>query len=78
MLIYSLVAGVLFGLYFTLIGIGLNLIFGVMRLVNLAHGDFVMLGGFLACGLFMAVDSILCSPPRADRSDVPDRSRALL
>lgn len=55
MLIYSLVAGVLFGLYFTLIGIGLNLIFGVMRLVNLAHGDFVMLGGFLACSLFLAL-----------------------
>lgn len=54
MLIYSLVAGVLFGLYFTLIGIGLNLIFGVMRLVNLAHGDFVVVGGFLACGLFLA------------------------
>lgn len=54
MLIYSLVAGVLFGLYFTLIGIGLNLIFGVMRLVNLAHGDFIIIGGFLACGLFLA------------------------
>jgi branched-chain amino acid transport system permease protein len=54
MLIYSLVAGVLFGLYFTLIGIGLNLIFGVMKLVNLAHGDFIVVGGFLACALFAA------------------------
>ena len=27
-------------------GIGLNLIFGVMRFVNLAHGDFLMLGAF--------------------------------
>jgi branched-chain amino acid transport system permease protein len=39
MLIYALVAGVLFGLYFSLVGIGLNLVFGVMRIVNLAHGD---------------------------------------
>lgn len=54
MLIYSLIAGVLFGLYFTLIGIGLNLIFGVMKLVNLAHGDFVIVGGFFACALFAA------------------------
>jgi len=52
MLIYSLLAGLLFGLYFTLIGLGLNLVFGVMRIVNLAHGDFLMLGGFLAFWLF--------------------------
>ena len=42
----------LFGLYFTLIGLGLNLVFGVMRIVNLAHGDFLMLGAFLAYWLF--------------------------
>jgi branched-chain amino acid transport system permease protein len=47
MLTYSLLAGLLFGLYFTLIGLGLNLVFGVMRIVNLAHGDFLMLGAFL-------------------------------
>ena len=52
MLIYSLLAGLLFGLYFSLIGLGLNLIFGVMRIVNLAHGDFLMLGAFLAFWLF--------------------------
>jgi branched-chain amino acid transport system permease protein len=52
MLTYSLLAGVLFGLYFSLIGLGLNLVFGVMRIVNLAHGDFLMLGGFLAFWLF--------------------------
>jgi branched-chain amino acid transport system permease protein len=52
MFVYSLLAGVLFGLYFSLIGLGLNLVFGVMRIVNLAHGDFVMLGAFLAFWLF--------------------------
>jgi len=52
MLTYTLLAGLLFGLYFTLIGLGLNLIFGVMRIVNLAHGDFLMLGAFLAFWLF--------------------------
>jgi branched-chain amino acid transport system permease protein len=52
MLTYSLLAGLLFGLYFSLIGLGLNLVFGVMRIVNLAHGDFLMLGGFLAFWLF--------------------------
>jgi branched-chain amino acid transport system permease protein len=52
MLIYTLLAGLLFGLYFTLVGLGLNLVFGVMRIVNLAHGDFLMLGAFLAFWLF--------------------------
>src|SRR5271154_828895 len=52
MLTYSLLAGLLFGLYFSLIGLGLNLVFGVMRIVNLAHGDFLMLGAFLAFWLF--------------------------
>jgi branched-chain amino acid transport system permease protein len=52
MLTYTLLAGLLFGLYFSLIGLGLNLLFGVMRIVNLAHGDFVMLGAFVAFWLF--------------------------
>jgi branched-chain amino acid transport system permease protein len=52
MLEYALLAGFLFGLYFSLVGLGLNLMFGVMRIVNLAHGDFLMLGGFTAYWLF--------------------------
>ncbi|MGB8841742.1 MAG: branched-chain amino acid ABC transporter permease [Aliidongia sp.] len=52
MLIHALLAGFVFGLYFTLVGLGLNLIFGVMRIVNLAHGDFLMLGAFAAYWLF--------------------------
>jgi branched-chain amino acid transport system permease protein len=52
MLIYSIMAGLLFGLYFSLVGLGLNLVFGVMRIVNLAHGSFLMLGAFLAYVLY--------------------------
>src|SRR6185437_16198223 len=51
MLTYTLFAGLLFGLYFSLVGLGLNLVFGVLRIVNLAHGDFLMLGAFLAFAL---------------------------
>ena len=50
-MLYPLIAGILFGLYFSLVGIGLNLVFGVMRIVNLAHGDFLMLGAFIAFGV---------------------------
>lgn len=52
MLTYALLAGFLFGLYFTLVGLGLNLVFGVLRIVNLAHGDVLMLGAVLAYWLF--------------------------
>lgn len=48
---YALVSGVLFGLFYGFIGIGLNLLFGVMHLVNLAHGDMVVFGGYLAYSL---------------------------
>src|ERR1700689_3604121 len=52
MFTYSLMAGLLFGLYFSLIGLGLNLIFGVLRIFNLAHCEFFSLGSFLAFWLF--------------------------
>jgi branched-chain amino acid transport system permease protein len=52
MLVHANLAGLVFGLYFTLVGLGLNLVFGVMRIVNLAHGDFLMLGAFSAYWLF--------------------------
>ena len=51
MLVYAIVAGLLYGLYFSLVGIGLNLVFGVMRIVNLAHGDILMLGAFIAVAI---------------------------
>src|SRR6201996_1958872 len=64
MLIYALVAGVLFGLYFSLVGIGLNLVFGVMRIVNLAHGDILMLGAFIAFGVvgIFGIDPLFAVP----------------
>ena len=55
MLTGAIVAGVVFGLYFTLVGLGLNLVFGVMRIVNLAHGDVLMLGGYASWWLLTAL-----------------------
>ncbi|MDA3912984.1 branched-chain amino acid ABC transporter permease [Oleiagrimonas sp.] len=52
LLVYALLAGLFYGLYFALVGIGLNLIFGVMRIINLAHGAFLMLGAYGAFYLY--------------------------
>lgn len=44
----AVVQGVLLGGLYALFAAGLSLIFGVMRLVNIAHGDFIVLGAYLA------------------------------
>ena len=40
--------GVVIGTSYALIAMGLTMIFGVMNIANFAHGEFYMLGGFLA------------------------------
>jgi branched-chain amino acid transport system permease protein len=42
----SVVSGVLTGSLYAMIAVGLTIVFGVMRIINLAHGDMVMLGMF--------------------------------
>ncbi|HWQ80031.1 MAG TPA: branched-chain amino acid ABC transporter permease [Anaerovoracaceae bacterium] len=49
-----LVSGLLLGGIYAIISIGLNLIFGVIKVVNMAHGDFLMLGMYAAFFLFNA------------------------
>src|SRR5215510_8686638 len=40
--------GVLVGGLYAMFAAGLSLIFGIMRLVNIAHGDFIVLAAYLA------------------------------
>ena len=44
----SLLSGLLFGGVYSLMAVGLTLIFGVMRVVNFAHGDMMVWGMYLA------------------------------
>jgi len=43
LLLQSLVSGLLMGGIYSLVAVGLSLIFGLMNIVNFAHGDFLML-----------------------------------
>jgi branched-chain amino acid transport system permease protein len=43
----AIVQGILLGGFYALLACGLSLIFGVMRIINLAHGDLAVLGAFL-------------------------------
>ena len=55
----AVVQGVLLGGLYALFATGLSLVFGVMRLVNLAHGDLIVLAAFLSVTL---VDTFSWSP----------------
>jgi branched-chain amino acid transport system permease protein len=52
-----IVNGVAFGMLLFLIGSGMSLIFGVMRIVNLAHGSYFMLGAYLGVAILRATNS---------------------
>ncbi len=50
----TLLQGILLGGLYSLYATGLSVIFGIMRLVNLAHGDLIVLGAFLILALTAA------------------------
>ncbi|MBN2402439.1 MAG: branched-chain amino acid ABC transporter permease [Spirochaetes bacterium] len=60
-IITPIIMGIMLGGLYALIALGLSLLFGVMRLINLAHGDFVVLGSYLAYGIatYLGLDPIL-------------------
>lgn len=66
--INSIVQGVLLGGLYAMIAAGLSLIFGVMRLVNIAHGDLIILAAYLgltiatALGLYPLVALLIVVP----------------
>lgn len=56
-----IIMGILLGGLYALIALGLSLIFGVMKLINVAHGDLVIMGTYLAyaCLTILGMDPIL-------------------
>lgn len=53
--------GILLGGLYALIAVGLNLQYGLMRVLNVAHGEFVMLGAYVTYTLYtsLGVDPLL-------------------
>src|SRR5260221_10615289 len=57
--------GISYGALLFLVGSGLSLIFGVMRIVNLSHGSYFLLGGYVALSVIWTTGSWALSLPIA-------------
>ncbi|MFZ6642981.1 branched-chain amino acid ABC transporter permease [Undibacterium sp. TC4M20W] len=63
-IIQTLASGILIGLIYALVAIGLTLIFGVMDVVNFSHGEFLMFGMYSSFWMYslFALDPIFTLP----------------
>jgi branched-chain amino acid transport system permease protein len=63
-LVQGVLNGILMGCIYALIAAGLSLIFGLMEIVNFAHGEFLMLGMYTAFWMYalFALDPLLSVP----------------
>ena len=60
-LVTQTTSGLIVGMLLFLVAAGLTLIFGVLKIVNFAHGTFYMLGAYLAYSVFRVTDSYALS-----------------
>jgi len=60
----TIVNGINVGALYGLAAVGLSLTFGVMKILNIAHGEFLMLGGYMAFWLLtlLGIDPFLSLP----------------
>jgi branched-chain amino acid transport system permease protein len=60
----TVLIGIVIGALYGLVSLGFGLIMGVMRFVNIAHGSFIIIGGYVAYWLFtlLGVDPYLSIP----------------
>jgi len=64
MILQAVLNGILFGAVYVCIGMGFSLVWGVMNIINLAHGSFIMLGAYITYTLFtyFKIDPFLTLP----------------
>ncbi len=56
------ISGVIIGSVYALIAIGYTLVYGILRMINFAHGDVVMVGAFTGFFIFEALDAWMVDP----------------
>ena len=63
-IVQTIVSGLLMGFIYALVAAGLSLIFGLMEIVNFAHGEFMMVSMYSVFGLYLAfgLDPLVSAP----------------
>lgn len=61
-LLAQVVNGLIFGLIYALIALGLTIVFSIMRVVNFSHGEFYMIGGYTLYALTASAVTFLSIP----------------
>ena len=61
-LLAQVINGVIFGLIYALIALGLTVVFSIMRVVNFSHGEFYMLGGYALYALTAGAVTLFSIP----------------
>ena len=56
---HQLVNGLVLGAFYALVALGYTMVFGVIKLLNFAHGDLYMVGGFIGFLVLSAVSSVV-------------------
>ena len=51
----DIVAGLFLGAFLALVAVGYSMVYGILRLINFAHGDFYMVAAFVSYSLLAAV-----------------------
>ena len=62
-LIQQLANGITKGSYYALIALGYTMVYGIIQLINFAHGEVFMLGSFMALVLISTVFKITAGTP---------------
>ena len=70
----ELLAGIVHGCVYALIALGYSMVYGILKLLNFAHGDVFMVGSFIGYGIltvFGGAQSLSIPVGAPDRADVP-------
>ena len=58
--IQFLITGLRLGSVYALIALGYTMVYGIIKLINFAHGDFIMVGGY---SLFFTIPVLMAAGP---------------
>lgn len=51
----DIIAGLFLGAFFALVAVGYSMVYGILRLINFAHGDFYMVAAFVSYTILLSV-----------------------